>query len=265
MSYLTTLTPAENLLLRDGHMVSLRLMLKGTLMDLLMRGVLAYQESEARPSRLERPRRYKYIVPGKLFDTYLALPHENVFLGPYRNGSVRYQLRNLVSIALERTEGRRKYCRSVRLSPRLAPLYTPVLTNVLATGLKNGQGRFARKDLVAEIELMETAILAALVDDRQGAIRMINDLGGNVLLLKRLPDNLLGDLNDDLFADRKQRERGSSGCGGGTGCGGWHHDSFNDGFDSAADAAGFGGAGCGSDGGSGCGGSGCGGCGGCGG
>ncbi|MBL7950936.1 MAG: hypothetical protein JNM62_04395 [Flavobacteriales bacterium] len=270
MSCLTTLTPAENLLLRDGRKVSVRLMLKGTLMDLLMRGVLAYQEMEVRPSRLDRPRRYKYIVAGKHMDSYEAQRHEEVFLGAYRYGGAgRYQLRNLVSVALERTGGRRDFCRSVRLSQRLLPLYSPVLENVLAAGILNSTGRLARKTLIAEIELTEATILGALGDDPPRAVRMINDLGGNVVLLKRLPEEALGDLRDDLFEDRRQRVRGESGCGGGgcsgSGCGGWDHGSFNDGFDNAADAAGCGGAGCGSDGGSGCGGSGCSGCSGCGG
>lgn len=262
MSYLTTLTPAENLLLRDGYAVSMRMMLKATLMDLLMRGILAYKVSEGRPNRVERPRLYKYIVPGKLFDTYQGLLHESVFLGPYRNGTARYQLRNLVSIAMERSEGRGRFCRSVRFSPSLAPLYSPLLASIIATGLKNEMGRFARKALIAEIDAMETAILGALVEDQQRAVKMINDLGGNVLLLKGLPDTVLGELNNELFVDRKERARGAAACGGGTGCGGWNHHSFSDGFESAANAAG-----CGSDGGNGCGGgcSGCGGCGGCGG
>lgn len=270
MSYLTTLTPAENLMLRDGQKVSVRLMLKGTLMDLLMRGVLAYHEMEMRPSRLDRPRRYKYIVAGKHIDTHPGLPHEDVYLVPYRRGvTARYQLRNLVTIALEHTGGRGDFCRSVRRSPRLAPLYSPILTNLLAAGIQNSTGRLARKALLAEIERTETTILGALSDDPPRAVRMINDLGGNVVLLSRLPEDALGDLRDELFEDRRKRERGSSGCGGagcgGSGCGGWDHDSFNDGFDNAADSAGCGGAGCGADGGSGCGGSGCSGCSGCGG
>lgn len=270
MSYLTTLTPAENLILRDGRKVSVRLMLKGTLMDLLMRGVLAYHEMEKRPSRLDRPRRFKYIVAGQHIDSYQGLPHEDVFVVPYRRGgAARYQLKNLVSIALERTGGKRDYCRSVRLSPRLAPLYLPVLTNVLAAGLQKGTGRLARKALLAEIERTQATILGALGDDPTRAVRMINDLGGNVVLLSQLPQDALGDLRDELFEDRRKRERGASdrgdGSRGGSGCGGWDHDSFNDGFDSAADSAGCGGIGCSSDGGSGCGGSGCSGCSGCGG
>jgi hypothetical protein len=124
----------------------------------------------------------------------------------------------------------------------------------------NSTGRVARRALLAEIEERETVILAALGEDAPAAARMINDLGGNVLLLGRLPATAFEDLSDELFEDRRNRSSGTSGCGG-AGCGGWEHSSLNEGFDGAAEAAGCGGGGC-SGGGDGGGCSGCGGCGG---
>ena len=273
MSNLTTLSPAENLLVRDGNKVSVRLMLKGTLIDLLMRGVLAINVIEAQPHKREKARRYKYIVRGPSWHAHEYTAHEEVFLAPYRrDDQVRHQLKNLVAVALERAGGRTKFCRIIRQTPELAPLYRPFLSQYTITGLLNSSGRVAREVLVAEIAKVEEEVLLALNVDRPNAVRMINELRGNIVLLKQVSSDMLKELDEELKSHRLDPTRGDA-DGSGGGCGGWHHGSLSEGFDSAAEAAGCGGSGCGSDGGSGCGsdggsgcgGSGCSGCGGCGG
>jgi hypothetical protein len=261
MSYLRTLTPAENLLLRDGYGANMRQMVKGTLLDLLFREALAFHMTMEQPNRRERVRRYKYIMPGNRYSTHRSLAHEEIFLGPYRaSTSGRYQLRSLVAIAFERARGTWRYRLTVSTSPRLAAHYVAWLRRSFGVLMLNSTGRVARRALLAEIEERETVILAALGEDAPAAARMINDLGGNVLLLGRLPATAFEDLSDELFEDRRNRSSGTSGCGG-AGCGGWEHSSLNEGFDGAAEAAGCGGGGC-SGGGDGGGCSGCGGCGG---
>lgn len=264
MSYLTALTPAENLLLRDGAKVSMRLMLKGTLIDLLMRGVLAITTIEAQPHQRERARRYKYIVRGPTWPVHAYTAHEEVFLAPYRrDDQVRHQLRNLVAIALERAGGRTKFCRIIRQTPRLASLYRPFLSQFTITGILNSSGRVARKLLEAEIAQVEAEVLFTLQEDRPKAVRMINDLRGNIVLFNQLSSDMLKELDEELKSHRLDRSRGDA-DGSSGGCGGWHHSSLSESFDSAADSAGCGGSGCGGgDSANGC--SGCSGCSGCGG
>ncbi len=247
MSYLETLTPAENLMLRDQGKAGLRGMLKCTLLDLILKSVLVIEEKERDTDKRGKMRRYRYVVKGPAFADHTALAHEQVFTAPYASAS-SYLLRNLVSIARDRAGNPRAFSSMVLANPRLRSLRKggAVARFFGMVGL-NDAGLAARDMLLAEIRQAEERWLPLLNTDAAQARSAFARMNGNITLLEGVDPRLLPDLDKDGFGPKRtggsDDGSGSGGCGGWSGCG-------ND-------------SGCG--GGSGCGGSGCSGCGGCGG
>lgn len=258
MSYLETLTPAENLLLRDGGKTRLRDLLKATLLDLLMRKVLVFNEVLKDPDKRGRARRYKYVQPGPAFSERTALPHEDVFTGPYANNhGERYLLKNLVRIGFSRAVNVRAYHNRVLGIPRMLPLFSSgAWAKLFGIVRLSATGKVARDVLLTELARAEAELVPLLNANDERARTLLCRLNGNVLLLSGFDLALLADMDLGDF-DRPMKPGGGGGCGGG-GCSSFT--GFDHGFDSGADSAGGdGGSGCGG----GCGGSGCGGCGGC--
>ena len=253
MSYLETLTPAENLMLRDNCGTKLRELLKATLLDLLMKKVLVFHEVVKTPDKRGRPRKYKYVETGPRFADHLELDqraHEEPFLAPYRgNKGVRYLFRNLVRIAFTRAANTRAYHGLILSEPRMMPVRRGGLLNFFGVSRLNGSGKVSREVLMAELVRAGSELVPLLNAKDDRARQMLTRLNGNVLLLSGIDISMLPDMDIGDVDQPGKSDKGGTGCGG---CSSFI--GFDSGFDVGADAAG-----CGGEGGSGCGGSGCGG------
>lgn len=247
MNYLETLTPAENLLLREKGGAGMRGLLKSTLVDLLLKEVLVlYKETNRVSNRNDRPRHLSYVKRGPEYRRYRPLPHEQVFRAPFHSSDTRHLLRNLVSIAREKAASLPTYRAMITDSPRTRALWKRgILNRILGNARLNEAGLAAHNALMRELTAAEHSIVPELNARGASAQRLLARLHGNVSLLEGLDPSLLPDVDGEGFGPRKPSGT-DTGCGSacGSGCG----------------ASACGGHGCG---GSGCGGSGCGGCGGC--
>jgi hypothetical protein len=258
---LTKLTPAETLIVRHGQDAPLREMLKYTMMDLLLKQVIAMEDVEWQRSTKDPLATYKYIIPGKNFDTYRARSHENVFLfGFVKTKDIRYLFRHFVKMAYQDAKTSRHYQSMVRRNDFLAGMFDVSFFQLLFGGFSyTDAGLELRMKVEKEIEVLERTLPDLMTRDREAALDALREIGGNVFLLKGLNFELSREIEEALLNEIREYETTATSGGCGTGCfTTWHH--YGGDFDSSCSSD-SGGDSSGGD--SGCGGDGCGG--GCGG
>lgn len=264
MSLLETLSPAQNLLIRDKGQTKWNDLLKITLLDLILKDVLVFVEVTDQPHPRDKARKRVYVQPGPAFSTYQPQDHERVFLAPYHHDTgVRYLIRNLVKLAYEDARRPKDYIDRVANASRSKGLWHLGIRRAIGGFGPTDLGKATRMRLMGEIHELNRDLRPLLSAGDANALDHLRRYGGSVLLIGELPLSMLP--NFDANAFKHHRRHGdnptSNGTGCGSGCGGVSSKQFESSFDQAAK----GGSGCGGDAGTGCGGcSGCGGCGGCG-
>jgi hypothetical protein len=257
---LSKLTPAETLMVWKGNEATLKDMLKYTMMDLFLKQILMIEDVERQPSKRDPVRVYKYVSIGRNFTSYKHLPHEVVFLSAYqKNSGIRILFRNCVKMGYENAFSESAFCKTIVSSQQLKDSFTRSFMQKLFSGGFSYTNRGVQlKTLVeTQIQELEKTLPAQINTDKQKALAILKQIGGNVFLLKGLEFALLKEIDEQLL-----KELNRTGTNGGCGTGCWTtFDTYDHDFDSSCSSDTVGSA-CSGDGGcsSGC--SGCGGCGG---
>lgn len=185
MKLLSTLTPAETLLLRKGDTVTLNELLKFTLMDLLLKQVLVMEDVVRQAHPNEPARQHKYVSAGIHFATYRAKVHEKVFLSPFKKSAdLRILFRNLVKIGYENAESQRWYVKDLFGFTPMGPAF-----NRHFWQLFNGkfsytqQGLLWKAQIEDEIAALEADLPRKMREDRANTLAMLKGIGGNIFLL----------------------------------------------------------------------------------
>jgi hypothetical protein len=243
MKYLSTLRPAETLLLLKGKRTDIKELLNFTFIDLLMKEVLEIVTISKPVGPQDEMRDHKYVVRGKKFSDYTARGHEIVYLSPYRlTSSLEIPVKTLFEIGFQNSRGQKEYISALIGSNTLYPYFITTFFHVIFGGfLITSSGIKLRNEIKEELAQLERELPLTITADDVESLQLSSSIGGNVFLLKTMDFSLFKQMDPELLAamHKKASDEGS-GCGGG--CGG----------------------GCSSGCGSGCGGCG-GGCGGCGG
>lgn len=276
ISDIKQLSPAEMLFLQEPNRLNGRQMMRVTLMDLIVKGVLQIQRISTDP---EKP--IYVISPDTYFYQYPPLFHEEPFLEPFRMGGKIMELYLLANLVTQRCGSYHGYqFKYVRKSPRLMDLLPKNFWNTFHVFPGTKASKELRQDLNARLGTGQNIVTASL--NQQQVYRLAELpllLGSGLLLIESLgkalstqtyPEAWLQELTlayaplQNLFKRPVTENDAETGVGyyggigdafggcsgdGGSGCGG------------DGGCSGDGGGGC--SGGSGCGGGGCGG-GGCG-
>ncbi len=275
MTHLTTLLPAEALLLTEGKACSVKRYLKCTFMDLLLKQVLkAVDYRTANPAAGEDE---KVIGPGKNYYSYQPRPHEDVLLSLYDGAAGKYAqeffyFAQLVKVAYKKAGPHYRYQLSV-LEHSNPAWFSRSFWQRLTGGFSlTAEGKQVRNELLLEIAAAEAVLKEYIITAPEKAKDLLQRIKGNVFLMTNIDLAALNAIDKDLLAAMNKKDHTASdmayagGCSSGTGCSGcsaWDsYDDYSGSWDSSCsgDSGGDGGSGCSSDGGSGC--SGCGGCGG---
>lgn len=264
MKILSTLSPAEALIVLQDQQVTMKDILKVTFMDLLLKQVLRTLEVEKQAHKNDQVRYFKYVEAGKNFNVYQALPHEQIFLWVFekhRYGQILF--RHIVKIAYQKSRFKIDFLKQLMNSPQIAGCFKQNIFQQMFGGFKlTDDGMALRVQIRAEIDELEKTLPVYIANDRQKALKMLKTIKGNIFLLHQIDFDVFEQIDKELLAEMNQ-EHDKNTNGGDSGCT-WHSfDAYSDTFDSSCS-----GSGCSGDGGSGCGGAGCsgcgGGCGGCG-
>ncbi len=226
-------------------------------MDLLLKQVLRKIEVERQPSFRDGIRVYDYIIPGKNFNSYQALPHEFVFLAPFqKSDEVQILFRHMVKMGYQNAKSDIHIQNLIRKCPNIKSCFRQNLIQLLYDGFSLTKEGLEMSKLVSnEISELEKELPNLILKDHQKALAVLRNIKGNIFLLSNIEFELLKELDKELLlemnkVDDKNYDSGCSGCT-------WDSfDSFSDSFDNSCS---------GDSGGCGSGDSGCSGCGGCGG
>lgn len=253
---LSKLTPAETLLLREGTEATLQDMLKYTLMDLLLKQVLAVENVEKQANPRDPIRTYRYIAGGEKLSGYSGLQHEMVYLTAFRKSSdIRILFRHIVKMAYENAKSEKYFRKSLTASPVLKSAFATSFLHLFTGGVSyTKDGLHLKEQAENEIVTLEKT-LAEGNHDKNKVSSLLKVIGGNIFLLKGLEVDLLKEIEDELFKEFSRRPPPNGACS--AGC--WTmFETYGREFDSSCSASPSGGC---SSGDGGCGG-GCGGCGG---
>lgn len=250
MTYLSTLTPAEILILTREN-VNQQEILKITFIDLLFKQVLKTFEVKRQPHVKQDIRVYKYVGIGKNFSNYNSLNHERVFLSIFgSDNSVEILFRNLVKIGYQNSRTLSELKNEIIKTPNLKKCFSQNIFQRIFYGYSlTAYGTDLKRKVQQEIQNIGNEISSVNDIENQKAIELIKIIGANIFLLINVDYDLLQQIDKDLAIAKNNSIDKESGC---SGCGS-SFDDYSSSFDS----------GCSSN--SGCGGSGCSGCGGCGG
>jgi hypothetical protein len=270
MTYLTTLLPAEALLLTEGKACSVKHYLKCTFMDLLLRQVL--KAVDYRTVNPNAGADEKVIGPGKNFYSYNPRPYEAVLLTLYDGAAGRYEqeffyFTQLVKVAYQKAGSASRYRRIIYENSTTTGWYTQNFLQQLFGGFSlTAEGQQVRRELLLEIAAAEAVLQEYMVTAPEKAKDLLHRIKGNVFLMKNIDLAALNAIDKDLLAAMNKKDSPandtayaggcstSSGC---SGCSAWDsYDDYSGSWDSSCsgDSVGDGGSDSGGDGGSGCGG-----------
>lgn len=262
METLNQRTPAENLLLLQEKEVQMKDLLKLTYLDLCLKGVLKSVELVYPATRTNNERVYEGVSTGQAFQSHKALPHEHIFLMPFKsNPESKILFRNYIKMVIHEADLRIFYIHAKigECVEMKGLLKTTVFHRLFGKVNLTTKGKLIQEQIGADLEGLNKELTNS-TNQADLLARYLKTMNGNLFLLNNQYEDLLNGLDNELTLAMKQYSVSNydAGCSGFMAWGTW--DTFSDGFDSGFDAGGgcSGGSGC-----SGC--SGCGGCGGCGG
>jgi hypothetical protein len=269
MTHLTTLLPAEALLLTEGKACSVKRYLKCTFMDLLLRQVLKAVDYRTVNSGAGTDE--KLIGAGKNYYSYNPRPHEAVLLTLYDGAAGRYDqeffyFTQLVKVAYKKAGPQYRYLLSVLNHSNPAWFSRNFWQKITGGFSLTIEGEQVRRELLIEIAAAEAVLEEYIVTAPEKAKDLLHRIKGNIFLMNNIDLAALHTIDKDLLAAMNKKDSPvsdtayaggcstSSGC---SGCSAWDsYDDYSDSWDSSCsgDSVGDGGSDSGGDGGSGCGG-----------
>jgi hypothetical protein len=259
MDKLGDLTPAETLLLIESSGASQKDLLKYTLMDLLLKGVLKTEKKKFQASPHDPIIQIKYVSKGANFSMYNSMPHEKFFLSIFLTKNIsRVLFRHLIKMGYENSISKSFLHKAIYSNSDISKfIKTGFIYSIFNRfGLSN-EGKEVGKKLKNEIANLEKIFPKMISSDQRKALEILTVIKGNVFLLETLDFKLLRKIDKTLLEEINAQNYSSD--FGYVGCSSWSD--FNDYSHSFDSSCGSGDSGCSS---SGCS-SGCSGCGGCGG
>jgi hypothetical protein len=262
---ISKLSPAETLLLRDGDKVTVRELLKYTLMDLLLKQVLEIQYTERQAHARDPVRQTKYIATGKNFGTYRPLRHEFPFMTGFVRKGDTMLFRNCVQVAYENTGTKTDMHTRIRATPMMKEVFSnSIFHRIFNLCSYTDEGLKLKTTVTNELSTIERDLSKLLANEKAKALELLKHIGGNIFLIRGVDFAILKEI-DEAFSERSEFG-GGGGCGAGCGSTWIDFDSHGHDFDSSCSSHSSSHSGGCSGGDSGCSGDGgCSGCGGCGG
>ncbi|EDP96177.1 hypothetical protein U8527_14795 [Kordia algicida OT-1] len=205
MKLLSTIAPAETILIQQGSAAQLKNLLKFTFMDLLLKKVLKIVEVEKQPHPRDEVRVYTYVETGKNFEKYTAKNHELIFLRPFKEeASIQILFKHYVKIIYEASNGKKGYRESIRSSKELQPYFSQTFFISLFRVIKlTNEGKNVQQEVVSYLQEVNLQINDLLENNQKKALELLIAIGGNIFLLQNLDFDLLRKIDKELIKQQK--------------------------------------------------------------
>jgi len=226
MQFLEKFTPAENYLLLENSKATIKGLLKLTMLDLLLKGVISTENVVVRADERSPERILIYVHAGINFQPYQPKAHEEIFLDIFQaNPDNKVLFEHLVKISYDKAKSIRNL------------VYNQILTHSETSNLFNTRKMFVVVDLndsgrLAKIQLQKDLnnLLSSLIDDPS----LLTRVNGNLFLMNIIDSDFLTKIDQELDnRDSKTSSIGKSSFSRYR----VTYDSFSSDFDSSFDSA----------------------------
>ncbi|WP_452599038.1 hypothetical protein [Pontimicrobium sp. MEBiC01747] len=206
MKILSQITPAQTKLIIDNNSVALKNLMKLTFMDLVLKKVLKIKEVEQKAhSRDKHTRAYTYIIPGKNFNSYKPKVFESVFLSPfYKSPEIQIQFKTYIKLIYDNSKGRWNYKKTVKNTSEIKPYFKSTFFINLFKQIKlTPEGHKLNTALKDYLYKIDSEIINLLENNKKKALELLENIGGNIFLLKNLDFEMLKKLDKELSNQQK--------------------------------------------------------------
>lgn len=183
MKLLLKLTPAEAMLLINVK-ADLKDLLQITIIDLLIKQVLATEGIEKKIGSNATPKLLTYVKRGPRFSDYHPRSHEHVFLSPFRqekNPSILFS--NLINMATNEAVNALQFKRRLIAGQILSSYFSQNWWQQMlgVYSLTNG-GKRLREELLEEIRALDAQIPSSENQEDDALREIFKKIGGNIAL-----------------------------------------------------------------------------------
>jgi hypothetical protein len=203
MKNLSTLSPAQTLILLEGKDANLRDLLKVTLMDLFLKQVLQTTEIANTSHAGSETFSNTYIIRGNNFLTYNALAQEEIFLSVFRHTeNAQFLFNTLVKLGYEKAGSVGHYSKIILRNSSIRPYFVEGIERFF-------KGKFSLtpwgiklvRELKAEINELETTLPKLLETDQAKALEVLKVIKGNIFLVKGLDFKMMKEIENQVVAE----------------------------------------------------------------
>ncbi|GAB1855335.1 hypothetical protein MHTCC0001_01680 [Flavobacteriaceae bacterium MHTCC 0001] len=206
MKLLSKTTPAETLLIKDCNSAKLKDLMKLTFMDLLLKKVIKIIEVDKKAhSRDKYIRTYTYLIAGKNFKIYKPKKHELIYLSPFeKNESIQILLKHFIKMAYDFSNGSWSYKKSIRGSKEINLYFKDsFLSNLFRQVQLTNNGDNVKNQISNYLNDIDKEIVHLLHNDKEKALELLLNIGGNIFLLKNLDFQLLKEIDKNLINQKR--------------------------------------------------------------
>ena len=200
MQFLEKFTPAENYLLLENSKATMKGLLKLTMLDLLVKGVISTENVVVRADERSRERILIYVQAGINFQSYQPKAHEAIFLDIFQaNPDNKVLFKHLVKYSYDNAK-------SIRNLVHNQILTHSEITNLFSTRKMfgvvelNDSGRLAKIQLQKELDYLQSSC----IDDHS----LLKRVNGNLFLMNIVDSDFPTEIDQEL--DNKESETSST-------------------------------------------------------
>lgn len=196
---LPSLTPAESLVLLHSKEANFKQMLKLTLMDLLLKKVLAIKPAPA-AGHDEAPITNLYVRRGEHYADYRPFAHEEIYTGHFsREPNREILLANLIKLARRKAANPAFLRQQVMKTPQLLTAFERGFWARLTDKVKyTEEGALKRTYAATELQELTLMLPDLYHTDKATAKKLLQLLHGNLFLTEAIDHHLLMLLDDEL-------------------------------------------------------------------
>lgn len=183
------------------------------MMDLLMQEKLALINFDLTPVQGVSRLGFSGIIIGKNFQKKEPRLHEMVFLFPfYRKPQKRIVFRHLMQMALNAANNEAHYKSKLLLDEKvMKTLFKKTFLQKLFGGITLSEdGKKAQEVIVKQFNQYDKILPPMIKADKQGALEMLKDINGNILLLNSFKFDLVHMIGREINKVEEELEEGRS-------------------------------------------------------
>jgi len=185
MKHLSTLTPAETLMVLQDKRPSLSELIDITFKDLLLKKIIRVYEAKKQGHRAGTFYIYKFVKKGEKFFLFSPMEHELIFKKVFETDhGDTFMLKQFSGELHKKAESKEKYYSSIIQSPNISMCFKKgAMQKIFGGHTDTDQKKTMRTEIEQEISELEKRLPTLIVNDQAQVREIIERIKGNIYLL----------------------------------------------------------------------------------